>query len=215
MAPSKAISLVVEQIRTRGLDYPTQGLTADRFAGGWSVYAPVDIDDSDPMAFLDIPVGRSVFLISDAGRLKEISSAIPPRQAEAMFTAEETYVRRAPAEEQSAADLWDQSTRLESEPEGSAGISSFTVDAPSEEAIAARASRLVGPIAQQLATLGPLGGSASPPSSLSRSPAKSPDCGSGPGSGALRLGCPSRRPSWSADSDTLPRACRPGRGGGC
>ncbi|MGW0299217.1 hypothetical protein ACWDYK_21250 [Streptomyces anthocyanicus] len=157
MAPSKAISLVVEQIRTRGLDYPTQGLTADRFAGGWSVYAPVDIDDSDPMAFLDIPVGRSVFLISDAGRLKEISSAIPPRQAEAMFTAEEAYVRRAPAEEQSAADLWDQSTRLESEPEGSAGISSFTVDAPSEEAIAARASRLVGPIAQQLATLGPPG----------------------------------------------------------
>ncbi|GCB46209.1 hypothetical protein [Streptomyces sp. NL15-2K] len=157
MTAARAISLVVEQIRARRLDYPTQGLTADRFDGGWSVYAPVDVDDSDPMAFLDMPVGRSVFLISDAGRLKEISSSIPPRQAEEMFTAEEAYVRRTPAEERFMADLWDEVTRLDSESEGSAGISSFTVDDPSEEVIAARASRLVGPIAQQLALLGPRG----------------------------------------------------------
>ena len=157
MAAARAISLVVERIRARRLDYPTQGLAADRFDAGWSVYAPVDVDESDPMAFLDMPVGRSVFLVSDAGRVKEMSSSIPPRQAEEMFTAEEAYVRRRPAEERFITDLWDEVARLDSEPEGSAGISSLTVDAPSEEMVAARASRLIGPIAQQLALLGPPG----------------------------------------------------------
>ncbi|MFJ8357916.1 hypothetical protein [Streptomyces sp. NPDC093984] len=157
MAASRAISLVVERIRARRLDYPTQGLAADRFEAGWSVYAPVDVDESDPMAFLDMPVGRSVFLVSDAGRVKEISSSIPPRQAEEMFTAEEAYVRRRPAEERFMAELRDEVMRLDSASEGSAGIGSFTVDAPTEEVAAARAGRLLGPIAQQLALLGPPG----------------------------------------------------------
>lgn len=157
MAAARAISLVVERIRTRRLDYPTQGLAADRFEAGWSVYAPVDVDESDPMAFLDMPVGRAVFLVSDAGRIKEMSSSVPPQQAEAMFTAEEAYVRRGPAEERFMADLRDQVMRLDRASEGSAGISSFTIDAPSEEAVAARASRLVGPIVQQVALLGPPG----------------------------------------------------------
>ncbi|WP_328459322.1 hypothetical protein [Streptomyces sp. NBC_00448] len=123
---ARAVSLVVERIRARHLDYPTQDLAADRFTGGWSVYAAVDVDDSDPTAFLDMPVGRSVFLVGDTGRVKEISSSVPPRQAEELFTAQEAYVRR---------------------PLG-------TFDA---EVIAARSQGLLGPLAQQLALLGPPG----------------------------------------------------------
>ncbi|WP_425838548.1 hypothetical protein [Streptomyces fractus] len=157
LTAEQAIARVVEYIQVRGLDYPTQGLTADRFAAGWSVFAPVDVDDSDPMAFLDMPVGRSVFLISDIGRVKEISSSIPPHQAEQMFTAEETYVRRPPAGDRFMTGLKDEVMRLEAESGNVAGISSFTVEVPSTEVIAARASQLVGPIAQQLALLGPPG----------------------------------------------------------
>ncbi|MEV5382175.1 hypothetical protein [Streptomyces sp. NPDC052721] len=157
MTAAQAISLVVERIRARRLDHPVQGLAADRFAAGWSVYAPVDVDESDPMAFLDMPVGRSVFLVSDVGRVKEIPSAIPPQQAEDMFTAEEAYVRREPAEERFMADLRDEVMRLDSASEASAGIGSFTIEPPAEEVIAAGASRLIAPIAQQLALLGPPG----------------------------------------------------------
>jgi hypothetical protein len=89
---AQAISLVAEWIRSRGLDYPTEGLEADRFDVGWSVYAPVDVDESDPMAFLDMPVGRSVFMIGDSGRIQEVSSSVPPQQAEAEFTAEERTI---------------------------------------------------------------------------------------------------------------------------
>jgi hypothetical protein len=117
----------------------------------------VDVDESDPLAFLDMPVGRSVFLVGDAGRVKEISSAVPPRQAEEMFAAEEAYVRRLSAEEQYMAELRDEFTRLESGSQGAMGISSFTVEGPAPEAVAARAHRLLGPIAQQLALLGPPG----------------------------------------------------------
>jgi hypothetical protein len=58
MEATQAITLVSDWIRARGLDYPTVGLEADRFEAGWSVYAPVEVDESDPMAFLEIPVGR-------------------------------------------------------------------------------------------------------------------------------------------------------------
>uniref|UniRef100_UPI0037D9D8CF TerD family protein n=1 Tax=Streptomyces winkii TaxID=3051178 RepID=UPI0037D9D8CF len=155
MPAARAISLVVEWIRARRLDYPTQGLAADRFEAGWSVYAPVEVDESDPMAFLDMPVGRSVFMVSDIGRVKEVSSSVPPRQAEGLFTAEEAYVRREPAGERFMTDLMDEFMRLDSASGGSAGISSFTVGSPTDEVIAARASRLIGPISQQLALLGP------------------------------------------------------------
>lgn len=156
MSAPEAIAQVVARIRGRGLDYPTTGLTADRFPGGWSVYAPVEVDDSDPMAFLDMPVGRSVFLVGDTGRVKEISSSVPPRQAEELFTAEEAYVRRTPDEDGFLAALRDEVLRLDAESGGAAGISSFTVDAP-VEVLAARAGGLVGPIVQHLALLGPPG----------------------------------------------------------
>ena len=89
MEATQAISLVSEWIRSRSLDYPTDGLAADRFEAGWSVYAPVDVDESDPMAFLDMPVGRSVFLVGDSGRIEEVSSSVPPLQAQARFAAAE------------------------------------------------------------------------------------------------------------------------------
>jgi hypothetical protein len=152
----QAVALVVRLITARRLDYPVRGLAADRFAGGWSVYAPVEVDDSDPAAFLDMPVGRSVFLVGDTGRVKEVAGAVPPPQAEALFTAEEAYVRRGPEGELFLAALRDEVERLGGGPGGPAGIASFTVDTP-VEAVAARASALLAPIAQQLALLGPPG----------------------------------------------------------
>jgi hypothetical protein len=156
MTAERAVSLVVERIRARRLDHPTDGLAVDRFTAGWSVYAPVDVDDSDPMAFLDMPVGRSVFLVSDTGRVKEMSSSVPPQLAEEMFTAEEAYVRRRLDGEEFLAGLEDEVLRLGSEAGNPAGIASFTIETPSE-AVATRAQALLGPIAQQLALLGPPG----------------------------------------------------------
>src|SRR3979409_290902 len=89
MESTQAISLVSDWIRSRGLDYPTDGLEADRFEAGWSVYAPVDVDESDPMAFLEMPVGRSVFPIGDSGRIEEVSWSVPPQQAVDDFMAHE------------------------------------------------------------------------------------------------------------------------------
>jgi hypothetical protein len=151
---ARAVSFVVERIRARGLDYPTQGLAADRFEGGWSVYAPVEVDESDPMAFLDLPIGRSVFLVSDLGRIKELTSSIPPRQAHGLFTAEEAFVRRATAEERFMAGFRDEVMRLDAG-HGPA-VGSFTVVGdPPEEVLAAKASHLLTAIVQQLTRLGP------------------------------------------------------------
>ncbi|MGW4115494.1 hypothetical protein ACWEFJ_31850 [Actinosynnema sp. NPDC004786] len=142
-----AIASVVEWIRSRGLDHPTEGLVAERFEAGWSVYAPVEVDESDPMAFLDLPVGRSVFLVGDSGRIKETSSSVPPGQAEEEFIAEERAA-------DGMIDLEWAALRLREE----GAIQSFTiVDTPPEEAIAAEASELIEPIVQQLARLGPPG----------------------------------------------------------
>ncbi len=124
MDAEQAISLVVEWIRSNRVDYPTEGLAADRFDAGWSVYAPVEIDESDPMAFLDMPVGRSVFLVGDSGRIKEVTTSVPPQQAEKEFIEEER------------------------------GAEFTVLDRPLEERTAAEASRLIDPIVQQLAQLG-------------------------------------------------------------
>jgi hypothetical protein len=166
---AQAISLVTNWIRSRNLDYPTDGLEADRFEAGWSVYAPVDVDESDPMAFLDMPVGRSVFLVGDSGRIQEVSSSVPPEQAEAEFTAAE--LAPAPAGVRSdESEFMAEFERAfnEAASQGPPVVSSFnTVDAPpgvseapasgDEAATAEEASRLVEPIVQQLAQLGPAG----------------------------------------------------------
>ncbi|MGW1191435.1 hypothetical protein [Streptomyces sp. NPDC002559] len=154
---ARAVVLVQEHISARGLDYPVHGLEADRFAAGWSVYAPVDIDDSDPMAFLDLPLDRSVFLISDTGRIKEVTTAIPPEQVRALFTAEEAFVRRAPVEESFMNGLKEEFERLDARSGQPGAVADFTVvSAPSQELIAGRVSALAHETAQQLALLGPV-----------------------------------------------------------
>lgn len=160
MDAARAISLVVDWIRSRGLDYPTEGLEADRFDVGWSVYAPVDIDESDPMAFLELPVGRSLFLVGDSGRIEEVSSSVPPPQALDRFIADELGIGRAGG--------WPDGSELMAEferqfgddaAEGRLAVNGFSVvAAPSDHAeVAEEASRLIDPIVRQLAQLGPSG----------------------------------------------------------
>jgi hypothetical protein len=153
MDKARAISLVVGWIRSRGLDYPTEGLDADRFEAGWSVYAPVEVDESDPMAFLEMPVGQSVFLVGDSGRIEEVSSSVPPQHAIDRFMAQE---RGGAPEAQFMAEMERSFNELASQ--HPPAVSSFAVvDHPPEEAIAEEASRLIDPIVQQLAQLGPYG----------------------------------------------------------
>lgn len=89
MEAAQAIALVTEFILWRDLDYPSDELKAERFSAGWSVYAPVGIDESDPTAFQDVSVGRSVFLVSDSGRVEEVPPSMPLEDAQAEFTAHE------------------------------------------------------------------------------------------------------------------------------
>jgi hypothetical protein len=168
MDAAQAINLVSDLVRSRGMDYPTEALQADRFEAGWSVYAPVDIDDSDPMSFLDMPVGRSVFLVGDSGRIEEVSTSIPPRQARERFIAQEAVRPQTGSttdESEFMAELEREFNRLAAD--GPPAVSDFrVVNAPpgsnagpagDEAAIAADASRLLDPIVQQLAQLGPQG----------------------------------------------------------
>jgi len=163
MEATQAISLVSDWIRSRGLDYPTEGLEADRFEAGWSVYAPVDVDESDPMAFLDMPVGRSVFLVGDSGRIEEVSSSVPPQQAQAQFTAAE-HANGSTNGQSTESEFMAEFERQfrDAAGEGAQGFASFTaVDTPpevgDESTTAEEASRLIDPIVQQLAQLGPAG----------------------------------------------------------
>ncbi|CQD22907.1 hypothetical protein BN970_05457 [Mycolicibacterium conceptionense] len=169
MEAAQAISLVADWIRTRGLDYPTEGLAADRFDKGWSVYAPVEVDDSDPMAFLDIPVGRSIFLVGDSGRIEEVSSSVPPQQAREAFSAQEPAARAGGEATDEAAFMaeFEKQFRLAAADDPDV-IADFTIvdeppvpvgDAAADEdaATAEEASRLIDGIVQQLAQLGPEG----------------------------------------------------------
>ncbi len=128
MEAADAIARVVDHIRSRNIDYPTSGLSADRFADGWSVYAPVEIDMDDPMAFLNMPVGRSVFLIGSSGRIEEVNSSVPPEVARRQF-----------AEHEAAVGTHSQTSSVDT------------------EAIARKAGQLIEPIVQQLALQGPAG----------------------------------------------------------
>ena len=66
MNAAEAISAVAEHVRTAELDYPTEGLTADRFDTGWSVYAS-ESDNSKR------PFERPTFLVSDTGAIEQVS----------------------------------------------------------------------------------------------------------------------------------------------
>lgn len=172
MNAAQAIALVSDLVRSRGMEYPSEGLEAVRFAAGWRVYAPVEIDDSDPMAFLEMPVGGSVFLVGDSGRIEETSTSVPPRQAHEQFMAREAAMRvdRAIEEKEFLAELERRFNELKAE--GPPTISEFTIvdTAPrddtveldtlklsDEAAVASEASRLLDPIVHQLALLGPQG----------------------------------------------------------
>ncbi|WP_157187586.1 hypothetical protein [Nocardia vinacea] len=101
----QAIAMVVAWIESHGIDYPTEGLVADRFEVGWDVYAPVDIDDSDPWAFLDMPVGRAIFMVGDSGRIKQTSSSVPPKVSHDQMIEEERAARDQGSESDAAFDL--------------------------------------------------------------------------------------------------------------
>lgn len=159
MKAAEAISLVAQYILWRNLDYPTDGLEAERFEAGWSVFAPVDVDESDPMAFLDMPVGRSVFLVGDSGRIEEVSSSIPPQQAQAEFTAEELAAQDANGEsdEPELMAEFERQFRL-AESENPSATSGFDTETMSDDVVVAEeASRLIGAIVLKLAQLGPAG----------------------------------------------------------
>jgi hypothetical protein len=134
MEAAQAILLVTEWILWRNLDYPTEELQAVRFETGWRVYAPLDVDESDPMAFPYIAVGPSVFLVGDSGRIEEVPSSIPLEQAQAEFTAQELA-------EQGTDDVSNESELMaeferqirQAESEGPSDINSFTIVDPPEE----------------------------------------------------------------------------------
>jgi hypothetical protein len=86
MDAARAISLVVEEIRSGGLDYPRADLTAAQFLGGWCVYSPEIIADGDQAADLDEEVTRSVFLVGESsGRVRQIESSEPAADARDWF----------------------------------------------------------------------------------------------------------------------------------
>ncbi|MFB4305538.1 hypothetical protein [Actinomadura sp. GTD37] len=121
------------------------------------MYAPVEVDESDPMAFLDIPVGRSVFLVGDSGRIEEVSSSVPPRQAQDRFTARERGTSPPGAGLGSDEYMAEFVRWLEQDGDRDEPVfSSFTVVGPEpEDAVAAEAAQLIEPIVQELARLGP------------------------------------------------------------
>jgi hypothetical protein len=77
MDEARAISLVLEQIRADGDDYPTDDLTAAQFDGGWCVYAPVMLADDAPPGL----VTRSVYLVNQTGYVKVVTSDAPVEDA--------------------------------------------------------------------------------------------------------------------------------------
>jgi hypothetical protein len=78
MDAAEAITSVVDRVGAHGQDYPTANLRADRFEGGWCVYAPEMIADLGPET-------RSVFLVGNSGRVKELTSSDDVDEARRWF----------------------------------------------------------------------------------------------------------------------------------
>lgn len=168
ISAAQAIAAVSDRIRSTGIDYPTTGLVADRFESGWSVYAPVQVDTNDPLAFLDMPVGRAVFLVGDSGRIEQTSSSTPPQAARARFAEQErTQAHRAPAPDPATfmSEFAESFDRHATQNRSAAREFTLIDDAPRpdpqtaqrDERIGAQASAMLDPIAQELAVLGPPG----------------------------------------------------------
>ncbi|MFZ2241057.1 MAG: hypothetical protein WAV90_16210 [Gordonia amarae] len=81
---SAAIDAVADYIRENRVDVDAEALLAARFDGGWRVYVPEEPSD-DP---LEARLGRVYFLVSDDGRVGEVTSAIPPAVAIEDFLAQ-------------------------------------------------------------------------------------------------------------------------------
>jgi hypothetical protein len=92
MDAAQAISLVVQQIFSDGLAYPTEGLMAEGFEGGWCVYAPAVIEVDNPMAVSEVP-RPSVFLVDGCtGTIHEVEDPDPESVAEACVWSTATSV---------------------------------------------------------------------------------------------------------------------------
>lgn len=165
---AQAVALVTEYIHEVGIDYPTTGLVADRFEAGWAVYAPVPVDTNDPGAFLDMPVGRAVFLVGDSGRIEQASSSTPPQLARQRFAEHERALARRAAAGESRAFMSEVADAFDDAGKGRPPVAaSFTLVDDAEpayprkslrdEQIGEQASAMLEPIAQELATLGPPG----------------------------------------------------------
>lgn len=166
MDASQAIGAVAEHIREAGMDYPTIGLVADRFEAGWCVYAPVEVDASDPTSFLDMPVGRAIFLIGDSGRIEQVSSSTPPRAARQQFAEQELILTQRAADGSFMVQLAGAFGAASTGRPPAAGFTLVDEAAsPSsgtdagvaavDEQVAAQASTLLDPIARELAALAP------------------------------------------------------------
>ncbi|WP_146877301.1 hypothetical protein [Actinomadura madurae] len=156
MDEAQAIALVVKRIRSRNLDYPTDGLVADRYEGGWCVYASVDVDESDPVAFLEMPVGRLVFLVGETGLVEEVSSSDPPPNAQ-------ERVPRPPRAGLNADEYMEEFAQwlAEDGPDDRRAVDDFAIvgrgDRDHENEVGVEAAQRIEPIVQQLALLGPHG----------------------------------------------------------
>lgn len=81
---SGAIDAVAGYIGENRVDVDAEALLASRFDGGWRVFVPEDPSD-DP---LDARLGRVYFLVSDAGRVAQVTSSVPPAEAISDFLAQ-------------------------------------------------------------------------------------------------------------------------------
>lgn len=152
----QAISLASDWIRACGIDYPTEGLAADRFASGWTVYAPVEVDESDPMSFLDIPVGRSVFLVGDSGRVEEVSSSMPPQLAYDRFTLQERAAQSTHQESDAAMAEFERQFDITSAEPAHRGAT-IAITYVGGAVAFPDTTELLSEIFQQLGGLGPIG----------------------------------------------------------
>lgn len=152
-----AIAAVRAYIGGAGMDYPADQLVADRFEAGWTVYAPVDVDTSDLVAFLQMPVGRAVFLIGDSGRIQQVSSSTPPRVFRQRFAeTERRLARRAAVADPGdvAADVAAAFPTPAGDPSGAAAPG----DAPAlDAAVRQHTAEMLDEIGRELGVLGPPG----------------------------------------------------------
>ncbi|MEO3828478.1 hypothetical protein [Actinomadura sp. B10D3] len=162
MDAAQAIALVVDRIRSRDLDYPTEGLVADRYEGGWCVYASLDADENNPVAFRDSPMARLVFLVGESGLVEEVSSSDPPPDARDQSTARER-VPRPPRAGLNADEYMEDFARwlAEDGPDDRAAVDDFHIVGRGaidhENEIGVEAVQRIEPIVHQLALLGPPG----------------------------------------------------------